>query len=189
MEKNVRLANIYIKIHNKSALTVDDMRFLAIYDPDCFAKTCKNLLYNMPEAKPLTEKEIPSQNISSSDLYYLEKNNQAGHSGAVPAESREANSCYGESGNANCNTADSNSTDKKTNDLSEFKSPEQIKAELFLNNLSKIDLTDFVFHGINTEHVKNLVGNLYMEMLFPHNNKNNYFEMYNEDESSFNKKV
>ena len=53
MGKNARLADIYIKIYNKKPLMWEDMKFLAVYDPECFEKTCKNLIYNIPETKKL----------------------------------------------------------------------------------------------------------------------------------------
>ena len=48
---NTRLINIYIKIHNKKNITLDDLRYLAQYDPECFRKTCANVVYNIPETK------------------------------------------------------------------------------------------------------------------------------------------
>ena len=45
MGKNARLADIYIKIYNKKPLMWEDMKFLAVYDPECFEKTKKNLIF------------------------------------------------------------------------------------------------------------------------------------------------
>lgn len=43
---------------------------------------------------------------------------------------------------------------------------------------------------VDPDRVKNLLGSLYMEKLFPHNDKNRYFEMPEEPgKSIFNKKV
>ena len=53
MEKNAKLASIYVKIYNKRTLTIDDLTFLAKYDPECFAKTCENLIYKIPETREL----------------------------------------------------------------------------------------------------------------------------------------
>ncbi len=39
MDKNVRLADIYIKIYNKRPLTLEDLTFLAKFDRECFEKT------------------------------------------------------------------------------------------------------------------------------------------------------
>ena len=58
MEKNIRLADIYIKIYNKRPLTLEDLTFLAKYDRECFEKTCQNLFYNIPEAKELLQPEL-----------------------------------------------------------------------------------------------------------------------------------
>ena len=55
MGEDTRLVNIYLKIHNKQQLFLDDLRYLAKYDPECFEKTCKNVVYNFPEAKPVME--------------------------------------------------------------------------------------------------------------------------------------
>ena len=58
VEKNTRLINIYLKIHHKKTLTINDLNYLAQYDPECFEKTCKNVVYNIPEAKPIMIPEI-----------------------------------------------------------------------------------------------------------------------------------
>ena len=49
MGEDTRLVNIYLKIHNKQPLFLDDLRYLAKYDPECFEKTCRNVVYNIPE--------------------------------------------------------------------------------------------------------------------------------------------
>ena len=51
MEKKTRLINIYLKIHQKRDLTWDDLEYLARFDPECFEKTCKNVVYNIPQTK------------------------------------------------------------------------------------------------------------------------------------------
>ena len=51
MGKNARLADIYIKIYNKKPLMWEDMKFLAVYDPECFEKTCKNLIFKLHSDK------------------------------------------------------------------------------------------------------------------------------------------
>ena len=53
MGKDTRLVNIYIKIHNKRDLTIEDLNYLAKYDPECFEKTCKNVVYNVPDAQQI----------------------------------------------------------------------------------------------------------------------------------------
>lgn len=60
MGKDTHLVNIYLKIHNKKTLTMDDLAYLAEYAPECFEKTCKNVVYNIPEAKPVMEPEEPA---------------------------------------------------------------------------------------------------------------------------------
>lgn len=50
MEKDIHLVNIYLRIHNHETLTMDDLRYLAQYSPECFEITCKNVVYNIPEA-------------------------------------------------------------------------------------------------------------------------------------------
>ncbi len=55
MGKDKTLTKIYNKIHMKLPLTLDDLRYLASYAPECFEVTCNNLVDNMPEAKPIIE--------------------------------------------------------------------------------------------------------------------------------------
>ena len=61
MEKMQKLASIYVKIYNKRTLTIDDLTFLAKYDPECFAKTCENLIYKIPETRELMTQELATQ--------------------------------------------------------------------------------------------------------------------------------
>ena len=49
MQKDTYLINIYLKIHNKKVITLDDLSYLAEHDPECFEKTCKNVVYNRSE--------------------------------------------------------------------------------------------------------------------------------------------
>jgi len=63
MARNIRLASIYVKIHNKKTLTVDDLAFLAMFDPECFRKTCKNLVYNLPKTEVLMEESKSDNNF------------------------------------------------------------------------------------------------------------------------------
>jgi hypothetical protein len=48
---------------------------------------------------------------------------------------------------------------------------------------------EFGVQEVSLEKVKNLLGNLYMEMLFPHNDRDKYFQFENRDSSIFNKKA
>lgn len=142
MGKNARLADIYIKIYNKRPLTMDDMTFLSKYDPECFAKTCQNLVYNIPETKELMQ---PEENLSE------EKTEETTEERDIPAIE---------------------------------------KVDILLENLKKLEMEELPVKTVSSESVKDLLGNLYMEMLFPHNDKNQYFKMEKEQEDSkFNKKV
>lgn len=145
MEKNARLADIYIKIYNKRSLTMDDMTFLSKYDPECFAKTCQNLVYNIPETKELMQ---PEEKLSGEKL---EEAKEATEERDVPAIE---------------------------------------KVDILLENLKKLEMKELPVKTVSSESVKDLLGNLYMEMLFPHNDRNQYFKMEKEQEDSkFNKKV
>lgn len=149
MGKNVRLADIYIKIYNKRPLTMEDLTFLSKYDPECFAKTCQNLVYNIPEAKKLMQQEKKE----------VEKPKE------LPAVQREE-------------------------PVGEKLSLKKENMELLLDNLRKMETKEISVQEVKADKVKNLLGSLYMEMLFPHNDKNQYFEMEERKESSvFNKKV
>ena len=63
MGKDMRLVNIYLKIHNKKVITMDDLAYLAKYAPECFEKTCQNVVYNLPESKPVMETKEPEKAI------------------------------------------------------------------------------------------------------------------------------
>lgn len=119
MGKDMRLVNIYLKIHNKRSLTMDDLSYLAKYSPECFEKTCKNVVYNFPNAKPVME----------------------------PAASKEP---------------------------SKSLEPEPIDTKdisIVLDNIRQLESDTFPVTHISAERVKALLGNLYMELLFPHNDK------------------
>ncbi len=132
MGKDTRLINIYLKIHNKKTLTMDDLAYLAEFDPECFTKTCKNVVYNIPEAKPIIESAVQET-------------------------------------------------------LSDEAEPESFgwqSIEKILENLKRLEISDFPVSNINTEEVKNLLGNLYMELLFPHNDKYTFMNMADSGNSS-----
>lgn len=140
MGKNTRLVNIYLKIHNKRTLTMDDLAYLAEYDPECFAKTCKNVIYNMPEAKTIMESEP-----------------------AAP---------------------ESRSVEPKPQP-SEWQG-----IDIILDRLKRLERNDFPDISIDSEEVKSLLGNLYMEMLFPHNDQYTFMNMTDGgNKSLFDKKV
>ncbi len=143
MGENARLAAIYVKIYNKQTLTIDDLAFLAQYDPECFTKTCQNLIYNMPETRELMTQEPEEIEMETQQSAKEEK----------------------------------------------VVSPEE-RVNLLLENLRKMKMEEIPVKEVNPDRVKNLLGSLYMEMLFPHNDKSRYFEMKPEtEESKFNKKV
>ena len=142
MGKDTRLVNIYLKIHNKKVLTMDDLRYLAEYDPECFVKTCKNVVYNIPEAKPIMElspEEVLKENL-------------------------------------------------KENQEQAFSERQNI--EKILERLKRLEKNDFPEISVDDETVKSLLGNLYMEMLFPHNDKQSFMNMAGSEKASlFDKKV
>lgn len=147
MAKNIKLVNIYIKIHNKKTLTMDDLKYLSKYDKECFAKTCRNLVYNIPEAKQVLKpepEEIPKE--------------QERMLPSVPAVSAVPS--------------------------------EKMEIEAVLNNLKLLELKELPVMDVDAETVKELLGSLYMELLFPHNDKDRYFDMADNPACpSFNKKA
>ena len=141
MEKNARLANIYIKIYNKQTLTMDDIAFLAKYDPECFTKTCQNLVYDMPETKELMTQEPEEIIMEEEEPVKKDVISQEEH------------------------------------------------INLLLQNLRNMKLEEVQAKNLDPVRVQNLLGSLYMEMLFPHNDTDKYFEMKTSEDSKFNKKV
>lgn len=133
MGKNTRLINIYLKIHNKKTLTMDDLAYLAKYDPECFAKTCKNVVYNIPETKSIMEPAA----LELSD-------------------------------------------EEPTRECSDRE-----KIERVLENLKRLEMDDFPDTSIDDEQVKSLLGNLYMELLFPHNDNYSFMNMADNGKLSF----
>ena len=125
MGKNTNLVNIYLKIHNKKVLTMDDLRYLAEYDPECFVKTCKNVVYNIPEAKPIMESPPEEAVKDEPELEFSDRRN----------------------------------------------------IEEILERLKRLEKNDFPEISVDDETVKSLLGNLYMEMLFPHNDKQSFMDM------------
>lgn len=119
MGKNTHLINIYLKIHHNRTLTMDDLRYLAEYDPECFEKTCRNVVYNIFETQPIME--------------------------PVHLESQE----------------------KEPEPERRF--PERRSIEQILENLKQLEIQDALVTDMDTDRVKSLLGNLYMELLFPHN--------------------
>ena len=140
----MHLINIYLKIHNKQTLTLDDLRYLAMYSPECFEKTCKNVMYNIPESKPIMEPVVQKQ---EEEIKYV--------------------------------------SPQKKEDI------DPQKAEQILDNIKGLEADEFPVSQIDANDVKNLLGNLYMEMLFPHNDKTSSLYMMGDEEniSSFDAKA
>ncbi len=138
MGKDTHLVNIYLKIHHEQPLTTDDLVYLAQYDPECFEKTCKNVVYNIPETKPIMEPVAPE----------------------VPKDEQKPED-----------------SDKQN-------------IEKVLENLKRLEMNDFPVTDIEADKVMSLLGNLYMEMLFPHNDKDTFIKMTNHGNASlFDKKI
>ena len=143
MEKKTELINIYLKIHQKRDLTMDDLRYLAYYDRECFEKTCKNVVYNIPQAKPviLQEEERKESPI------LLQK-----------AENKHVDV--------------------------------RLSIDKILDKLKSMEAKQIPIADFDVERVKNLLGNLYMELLFPHNNMDSFFSVEEEDRGTrFDKKA
>lgn len=136
MGKDTRLINIYLKIHNKKTITMDDLRYLAEHDPECFEKTCKNVVYNIPEVKPIME---PSVTEALSDEPKPEI-------------------------------------------------PDWQNIGKILENLKRLEINDFPVGNVDADQIKSLLGNLYMELLYPHNDKYTFINMAG-NTSLFDKKI
>lgn len=148
MEKDTRLINIYLKIHHKRALTIEDLNYLAQYDPECFEKTCKNVVYNIPETKPIMLPEITEE---------IRKNRRNVKRGISQKDVREL---------------ETEPTQKNVNKLEaevQAETPEWQNIEKVLENLKHLEMEEFPITDIDADKVKSLLGNLYMELLFPHN--------------------
>ena len=142
MEKDTNLVNIYLKIHNKKPLTMDDLRYLAEYAPECFEKTCKNVVYNVPESKAIMEPDVPKPQEEKAEAE------------ATPVP------------------------------------PPQPSIDQVLENLKRLEADDFPVVDIDPDKLKNLLGNLYMEMLFPHNERDTFMDMMGmENKPLFDKKA
>lgn len=167
MEKDTRLINIYLKIHHKRALTIEDLNYLAEYDPECFEKTCKNVVYNIPEAKPIMLPEIREIRQGNGQNRKPESLRRD-----VPEEKKES------------------SQTKETKAGQEPEIPEWQAIEKVLENLKHLEMQDFPVTDVDAEKVKSLLGNLYMELLFPHNDDYPFFIMTDDDfTSTFDKKA
>ncbi len=153
--KDLKLVNIYIKIHNKMILTMDDLAYLAKYNPECFKKTCDNLIYKMPEAKTLVKPP-----------------------GETPVSEQKQDTAA-----------------KSENNPFEMTAEEKLQNKRmilqFLENMKKTESGNVnALQKINVAQVKELLGNLYMENLFPHNGLQGYFDVSEEESApAFNRRV
>lgn len=138
MGKDVHLVNIYLKIHNKRPLTMDDLEYLAKYDPECFAKTCENVVYNIPESKPIMEVK----------------------------------------------------TEEATSAKQEIVVSSRKHIDEILKNIKRLEKKSYPVSNVDAGKVKDLLGNLYMELLFPHNDKETFIGMPKEEDIfKFDKKI
>ncbi len=138
---NTRLINIYIKIHNKKNITMDDLRYLAQYDPECFRKTCANVVYNIPESKVVMQTAEPVK----AEETVVEEN-------VLPQE--------------------------------------EFDVLAVLENLKQMDADEAFYKDVDAKRVKNLLGNLFMELLFPHNDQETFiYEDVGEDDPTFDMKA
>lgn len=145
-DKDMRLVNIYIKIHNKKPLLMDDLAYLAKYNPECFKKTCDNLIYNIPEAKALVEPPVDT-----------------------PKQEQ-----------------DQNALEETGIDLFQISEEERAQMEAsiaqFLENLKSMEAREVdTLQSVDVAQVKDLVGNLYMEKMFPHSGMPEYFEIHKQE--------
>ncbi len=131
MDKNNRLINIYIKIHNKRTITMEDLQYLAMYDPECFRKTCANVVYNMPETKAVMNVSPEEQSVT-------------------PVE-----------------------TGGEVTD--------EFDVMAVLNRLNELEANSDIYGDISAKRVKNLLGNLFMELLFPHNDEETFIGAVEEE--------
>ena len=159
MEKDTRLVNIYLKIYNKRSLTIDDLRYLAEHDPECFEKTCKNVVYNLPQSKPIVDPEPVQQEKSP------------GIAGTGNAYAETVGTQFDAVADA-------------------WDAPSKFDARKVLRNLKKMEIGNTLFADVDLEQVKDLLGNLYMELLFPHNDEEeSYFDLMSEEIPRFDSKA
>ncbi len=132
MKKDATLTNIYLKIHNKKPLTMDDLRYLAEYAPECFEKTCKNVVHNMPETKHIMQPIVMD------------------------------------------------ATDTAPKQAPAYKS----KIQDVLDNIIRLEANELPLADIEADKVKNLLGNLYMELLFSHTDQETVANMLSNEQST-----
>lgn len=194
MGKDTRLVNIYIKIHNKRNLTIEDLNYLAKYDPECFEKTCKNVVYNVPDAKQILRPQADSTKMGAAQQ---EESKGASYGGqAVGGLTEGTVEHLGEEtrverGDAAGQPGETMPPGKEgQNDVFAPVPPDKEQMEAALANLKHMEEESLPIGEIDVNMVKNLLGNLYMEMLFPHTGRAKFFSMEDQEYLSvFNKKV
>ena len=162
MEKDTRLVDIYLKIYNKRPITIDDLRYLAEHDSECFEKTCKNVVYNLPQSKPIVDPQASEGDGSVAKI----------PGGKIP-ETETVGTRFDAAANGDM-----------------WDAPSKFDARKVLRNLKKMEIGETLFADVDLEQVKNLLGNLYMELLFPHNDEEeSFFELMAEEIPRFDSKA
>ena len=163
MGEDTRLVNIYLKIHNKQPLFLDDLRYLAKYDPECFEKTCKNVVYNIPETKTIMEPVVSEEKTEEQETNFASREKESWfHKKKVEKQ-------------------------KAKDDARRVIKPD---IEAILDNLKRLEREEFPVSDMDADKVKNLLGNLFMEQIFPHNDKDTFMEMQpGKQKSFFDKKI
>lgn len=242
MGKDTRLVNIYIKIHNKRNLTVEDLQYLSKYDPECFEKTCKNVVYNVPDAKEVLQPQLRQGQMGEP---YAQRQQgpgvgeaqagtqrQRGAGGYLPGQQGTGAGVSGQQGleaglpgqqgiGGNPVGQQGMEADMRgqqgskivgagvsgqqgmgrqegsphqgqagSRDLFAPEQPDKEQIAQALSNLKQMEQEGLPVGEMDVDTVKNLLGNLYMEMLFPHNGRAKFFSMEDQEYLSvFNKKA
>ena len=158
MAEDTRLVNIYLKIHNKQPLFIDDLRYLAKYDAECFEKTCKNVVYNIPETRPIMEPVVEQrEEIIQKDTSALnqDENYKLKRFDMKPLKQKSA------------------------------QAEERADIEAILDNLKRLEKDELPVSDMDAEKVKNLLGNLFMEQIFPHNDRDTFMGLNPVKKTSF----
>ncbi len=222
MGKDTRLVNIYIKIHNKRNLTVEDLQYLSKYDPECFEKTCKNVVYNVPDAKEVLQPQLRQGQMGEP---YAQRQQgpgvgeaqagtqrQRGAGGYLPGQQGIGGNPVGQQGmeadmrgqqgseivgagvsgqqGMGRQEGSPHQGQAGSRDLFAPEQPDKEQIAQALSNLKQMEQEGLPVGEMDVDTVKNLLGNLYMEMLFPHNGRAKFFSMEDQEYLSvFNKKA
>lgn len=193
MEKDTRLINIYLKIHHKRALTIDDLNYLAQYDPECFKKTCKNVVYNIPETKPIMMPDaLKAVQRKGQDSGRGSSQTGGRNPGRGSLQRGKADQGIGlpEGDEANQATESLRKDETDSGLTSTPESSDWQDIEKVLENLRHLEMHDFPVADIDADRVKDLLGNLYMELLFPHNDDYPFMNMMDQfNEPTFDKRA